>query len=188
MLSVNPHPSARRKGRETYKLSIKTTLLITLIIVIILLIRDIKQNMQNWYWVSRSWVPGCWCTGSSCQALTWRSRTGLNGRKALGSGMHRSESGSGSQAGQWAGSSSEGGHGWREWDPHDPPALNWVWHAWHGIPRWSVSHPLSCLPFPASATPSASSLAGPKSSVVTLAAIVIKRGLFLPSFPTVSSM
>jgi len=34
-----------RKGRETYKLSIKTTLLITLIIVIILLLREIKQNM-----------------------------------------------------------------------------------------------------------------------------------------------
>jgi len=42
--------------------------------------------------------------------------------------MHRSESGSGSQAGQEAGSSSVGGHGQREQDPYDLPALNYDVH------------------------------------------------------------
>jgi len=58
MLSVNPHLPTRgrekgRKGRETYKLNIKTTLLIILIIL-----REIKQNIQNRYCVSWSWVLG----------------------------------------------------------------------------------------------------------------------------------
>jgi len=49
MLSINPCPPTtgrekRGRGRETYKLSIKTALLI---ILIILIIREIKQNIQN---------------------------------------------------------------------------------------------------------------------------------------------
>jgi len=49
MLPVNPCPPTRGrekggKGRETYKLYIKTALLITLIII-----RGIKQNRQNQY-------------------------------------------------------------------------------------------------------------------------------------------
>jgi len=46
MLSINPHPpnrgkETRGKGRETYKLNIKTALLITLIILIRLMITEI---------------------------------------------------------------------------------------------------------------------------------------------------
>jgi len=46
MLSVNPCPPNRGrekggKGRETYKLEMKTALLV------ILMIREIKQNIQN---------------------------------------------------------------------------------------------------------------------------------------------
>jgi len=52
MLSINPHPPTRGrekggKGRETDKLNINPALLITLIILIILIIRGIKQNIQN---------------------------------------------------------------------------------------------------------------------------------------------
>jgi len=72
-----------------------------------------------------------------------KSQTGLSSRQEPDSRMHRSESGSGSQAGEGAGSSSEASHGQREWAPCDPPALNWVWHLWHGIPRWSVSGVIS---------------------------------------------
>jgi len=51
MLSINPHPpTAGRekggKGRETYKLDIKTALLITLVILI-LRMRQIRQNIHN---------------------------------------------------------------------------------------------------------------------------------------------
>jgi len=52
MLSVNPRlPTAGRekgrKGRETYKLNIKTALLMTLIILITLTIIEMKQNTQT---------------------------------------------------------------------------------------------------------------------------------------------
>jgi len=66
---------------------------------------------------------------ASCQQLpgsTRQSQIGLSSRQELDSGMHRSQSGSGSQAGQRAGSSSEGSHGRRERDARDPPALNWI--------------------------------------------------------------
>jgi len=55
MLSINPHPTTTTgvekggKGRETYKLNIKTALLITLIMLIKLMVREIKQNVENRY-------------------------------------------------------------------------------------------------------------------------------------------
>jgi len=54
MLSIKPHPPIRGrekagKGRETYKLNIKTALIITLTILITLTIREIKQNIQTRY-------------------------------------------------------------------------------------------------------------------------------------------
>jgi len=55
---LTPHGKGKGgKGRKTYNLNIKTALLITLIIPIILTIREIKQNIQNQYGVSWSWVP-----------------------------------------------------------------------------------------------------------------------------------
>ena len=136
------------KGRETYKLSVRTALLI---ILIILIIREIRQNIQNQYRISQSWVPRVL---ASCQQLPGSTRkfwTGLSSRWELDSGMHGSESGSWSQAGQWAGSFSEAGRGQKR-DPHDAPASNWVWRVWHGIPRGSISGHLLCLPLPASVT------------------------------------
>ena len=55
---------------------------------------------------------------------TRQAQTGLSSRQELDSGMHGSESGSGSQVEQGAGSFSEGSHGRREQDPRDSPALN----------------------------------------------------------------
>jgi len=55
---------------------------------------------------------------------TRKSRTELGSGQELDSGMHRWESGSGSQVEQQAGSPSEGSHGQREQDLCDPPALN----------------------------------------------------------------
>ena len=126
-------------------------LLITLLILIISIIREIMQNAQNRHWVSRS---------QTLLGSTRKSRTGFGSRQELDSGMHGSEPGSGSQAGQRAGSSSEGTHGQREWDRRDGPALNWVWCA-----CWSVSGHLSCPPLPANRTLCDSSLAEPKRSV-----------------------
>jgi len=74
--------------------------------------------------VSRSWVPWALASHQQLPDSTRKSQTGLGGRQELESGMHMLESGSGSQAGQGAGSSSEAGHGLRERDPRDPPALN----------------------------------------------------------------
>ena len=64
--------------------------------------------------VSCQWLPGS----------TRKSQTDLSSRQELDSGIHRSESGSGLQAGQGVVSSSEAIHGQRERDPRDPPALN----------------------------------------------------------------
>jgi len=52
MLSIKPHlPTTGRekgeKGRETYKINIKIALIIILIKLIILILREIKQNIQN---------------------------------------------------------------------------------------------------------------------------------------------
>ena len=123
-------------------------------------------------------------------ASTRQSQTSFGSGQELDPGMHRSESGSGSQAEQQAGSSSEAGHGQRERDPHDPPALNWVWRTWRGIPRWSISGHLFCPPLPANATASDSYLQDLRGLPVTLAAMVtiINRDLFLPSIPTVTSV
>jgi len=54
MLSVNPCPptTGKEKGgkrRETYNLNINAALLTTLIILIILMVRGLKQNIQNRY-------------------------------------------------------------------------------------------------------------------------------------------
>jgi len=159
MLSVSHCPPTRGgekggKGREIHKLNMKTALLIALIILIILRIREIEQNTQNRYWSSLR-----------CQAGTRKSQAGLHSRQELDSGVHGSESGSGLQAGQGAGSSSAAGHGGREQDPCDLPVLNWVRRAWHGVPCWPIPGPLSRPPFPASATLCDSSLARPKRSV-----------------------
>jgi len=81
------------------------------------------QNIQNRYWVSQSWVPGAGARPDAAGS-TGQSRTGLSSRREPDSAMHGSGSGSGSQAGQGAVSSSEGGHGQRERDPRDPPALS----------------------------------------------------------------
>ena len=94
---------------------------------------------------------------------TRQSQTGPCSGQELESGMQGLGSGSRSRAGQWASSSSEVGHGRGERDPHDPPALNWVWCAWHGIPR-TVSGRLSCPPVFTRATLYDSSLERPKRS------------------------
>ena len=129
----------------------------------------------------------------SCQQLpgsTRKSRTGFDSKQALDSGMHRSESGSGLQAEQRAGSSPAGSHGRRERDPHDPRALKWLWHAWHGIPRWSISGHLPVRPSPQVRPLPNSHLRDPRDLSVTLAVIVIiiNRGLFLHSLAVVSSV
>jgi len=118
MLAMNPHHPHHRKGkrrkrkreRETYKLSIKTALPITLIMLIILIRRQKMQNTQNRQLVSRDWVLGRWGPASSCRAGSGKPRTGLFSRQEPDSGMHRLQPGSEPQAGQRAGSSSEGGH------------------------------------------------------------------------------
>jgi len=52
MLAINSRPptTGREKGgrgRETYKLNIKTALLITIVLLLIIIIIEIKQNTQN---------------------------------------------------------------------------------------------------------------------------------------------
>jgi len=123
------------------------------------------QNIQNHYWVSQTCILLGLVLGQRLPGSIRKSWTRPSSRQDLDFGMHELESRSGLQAAQWAGSFSEGGHGRREWDPCDPQALNWVWHAWHGAPCWSISRHLSCLPLPASATLYDSSLVGPKSSI-----------------------
>ena len=193
MLSVNPGSPTRgrekeAKGRETYKLNIKCFTNNT----------NSTNNINNMRNRTRYTKPalsflelgaGRW-HHQQLQGSTRQSRTGLGSGQELGSGMHRSESGSWSQPGQGAGSSSEAGHGWIEQDPCGPPALNWVWCAWHGIPRWSVSvsgH-LSCPPLPASATVYDSSPVEPKRSNSDLGCCSNKQGQFLPSICTGSSI
>ena len=100
---------------------------------------------------------------------TRQSQTGLSSRQELDLGMHGSTSGSGLQAEQRAEFSSEANHGRRrEWHPHYPPALTWVWHTRHGIPSWSLLGHKFCPPLPANATLYDSSLAGPKRSISDL--------------------
>jgi len=113
------------------------------------------------------------------------SWTGLSSGQELDSGMHGSPSGSGSQVEQRAGSTSEGSHGRRERDPSDPPALTCVWRVWHGIHRWSISSPVRPSPWVWCFT--APHWRDLWDLPVTLAAIVIiiNKGLFLHSFPTV---
>ena len=169
MLSIKPHPSTRGgekgwKGRETYKFNIKSfthnannTNNI-----------NNKRNNAKHTKLIRSFLElgaGALVSDQQLPGSTRKSRTHLSTRWELDSGMLGLESASGSQAGQRAGSSSEAGHGWREWDPRDPPALNWVWHATHGISHWSLSGHLFCPPLPASMILYNSSIAGPKRSV-----------------------
>ena len=120
---------------------------------------------------------------ASCQQLpgsTRQSWTGLACRWVLDSGMHRLETGSGSQVEQQAGFSSEGSHGWRMWDPCDLPALKWVWCAWHGIPSSSILGHLSCPLLPTGTTFSNPSVLGPTRSVIDLDCYSdnYKQGLF----------
>ena len=124
MLSTNPCPPAkcREKGgkrREIYKFNCKTTLLITPVILIILIIRERKQNIENWYRASWSWVPGHWCA-------RWAPGSPRLDSTVVGNWTQESmDPNLDKQAGQGAGSFSEGSHGWTEWAPNDPPALNW---------------------------------------------------------------
>ena len=148
------------------------------------------QNIWNQYGVSQNCMS--WEL-ASCQQLpgnTRKSWTGFSSRWELDSGMHRLESGSGLQAGQGAGSSSEAGHGRREKGPHDPQALNWAWHTWHGIPRWSALGYLFCSPIPTSMTLYHSSVAEHKWSIHNLGCYgnTYKHGFFLHSIPTFSSV
>ena len=168
MLSINPHPPTRgrekekEEKRQTYKMNIKSFTNNTNITNNI----NNKRNKTKYTNLTlSSLVLGAGALASSQQlpGCTRKSRTGLSSRQEPDPGMRGSESGSVSQVEQWAGSSSEGGHGRRQRDPRDPPAL--TEYAWHGTPRWSISGHLSCLPLPASATLFNSSLAGPKRSV-----------------------
>jgi len=54
MLSIKPCPPTRgrQKGgkeRKIYKSNIKTASLVTLLILLLIIIREIKQNIQNQY-------------------------------------------------------------------------------------------------------------------------------------------
>ena len=53
--SLPPEEGKKEKKGASYKLNIKTALLITLIILII---REIMQYIKNLYGVFQSWVPG----------------------------------------------------------------------------------------------------------------------------------
>ena len=157
---------------------------------IIIIIREIKQHIQNWYGFSRSWVLGTLASHQQLPGSTRKSHTGLSSRWELDSGMHGSESGSGSQAGQGAGSSSEASHEQIERDPRDPPILNWVWRAWHGIPSWSISGHLFRPSLSASMTLYDSFFEGPKRSIGDHGGYCnsYKHGPFLPSIRTISSV
>jgi len=111
------------KGRETYKLGIKSFTNNT----------NNTNNINNKSKLCKIYktdteFPGDGCRAlASCQQLPGSTRpswTGLGSRQGLDSGRHRLESGSGSHAGQGRGSSLEAGHGQRERNPRDPPALN----------------------------------------------------------------
>jgi len=88
---------------------------------------NITRNNAKYTKLTRSFLELGTGVPASHQQLpgsTRQSQTGLSSRQELDSEMHGLDSGSGSQAGQGAGSSSEACHGRRERDPHDPPALN----------------------------------------------------------------
>jgi len=125
MLYINPRPptSGREKGekgRENYKLNIKSFTNNTNNI-------NNKRNKGKYTKLLLSFPElGAGALVSRQQLLgsPRQFRTGLSSGWELDSEMHGLESGSGSRAGQRAGSSSEAGCGLRERDPHDPPALN----------------------------------------------------------------
>jgi len=114
MLSLNPHPSTRgrEKGenrRDSYKLNIKNSFTSN---------TNNTNNINNKrnnakYTKSILSFPelraGALASSQQLLDSTRQSQTGLSSRQELDSGMHRSESGSGSQAGQGARSSSEAG-------------------------------------------------------------------------------
>ena len=156
--------------------------------LIILTVREKRQSTQNQPWVSWSWVPGAGAA-SSCRAAPgspgldpavdghWtQERTdrnlGRHRRQDKGRALSRSQ--------PWTKTAS----------PSWSPALSRVWQARHGISRWPTPGPLFCLPLPARATLHDSSPAGPQGLSVILAAavIIVNRGLFLHSCPTVSSV
>ena len=97
---------------------------ITLIILKILITREIKQNTQKLILSFLELGAGALASHQQLPGSTRKSWTGLSSRQELDSGMHGSESRSGSQTEQGAGSSSEGGQEQRKGDLCDPPALN----------------------------------------------------------------
>jgi len=124
MLSINPHHPTRgrekEEKRDTYELNIKS-------------FTNNTNNMNNKRNNAKYTKPtlsfpelgaGALVSHQQLPGSTRQSQTGLSSRWELDSGMHGSESGSGSQVEQRARSSSEGSHGRRERDPCDLPALN----------------------------------------------------------------
>jgi len=121
-LPVNPHPPTRgrEKGRETYKWNIKSFTNNT---------NNINKKRNNAKYPNPIWSfpelgAGALVSHQQLLGNTGKSQTGLHSGRELNSGTLGSESGSGSQAGQQPGSSSEGVHGRRKRDLRDPPALN----------------------------------------------------------------
>ena len=121
--AINPCPPTRGrekegKGRETYKLNIKTSFTNNI---------NNKRNKTKYTKLILSFPAlgaGMLVSHQQLPGSTRKSRTGLFSKQEPDSGMHGSESGSELQTGQGAGSSSEGDHGRRQRDLRDPPALN----------------------------------------------------------------
>jgi len=109
------------KGRKTYKLNIKSCTSNT---------NNISNNKRNNAKYTKPMLSflelgaGALASHQQLPGSTRKSWTGLSSRQELDSGMHGSGSGSGLQAEQRAGSSSEASHGRRERDSRDSPALN----------------------------------------------------------------
>ena len=115
MLSVNPCPptGGREKGggrREIYKLNIKSFTNNTNNTNNINNMRnDVKYTKPRLSFLELR--AGALAPRQQMPGSTRKSQTGLGSGWEPGSGMHTSESGSGSQVEQRAGSSSEAGHG-----------------------------------------------------------------------------
>jgi len=99
MLSINPHPPTRGrekggKGRETYKLNIKSFTHNT---------KNIKENKTKYTKPILSFPElgaGVLRSHQQLPGSTRQSQTGLGSRQEPNSGMHGLGSGSGLQAGQ----------------------------------------------------------------------------------------
>ena len=177
------------EGRETYKLNIKTALVIKLIILIMLIIWEIKQNIQNWYWVSWSWVPGAGVPPAAARqhqtvpSWTWQ-QTGTGLRNAQIRIWTRI-------AGRTTRRVLFRRRLWmRRARSLCSPSFKLSMTCAHGILPWSLSGHLSCPPLPANVTVSDSWVSGPKRSIGDLGCYIdnYKRGPFLHFIPTVSSV